>query len=68
MIILIWTSGNSNCQQTSPDPELVQWRPLANRHKLYVKCGGGQNTTILLVVIKQHFSAYSEAIFRFTKC
>jgi hypothetical protein len=33
-----------------------------------VKYDAGQNTTSLLVVIKQHVSADSEAIFRFTKC
>jgi hypothetical protein len=33
-----------------------------------LKYGGGQNTTSLVVVIKQHVSAYSKAIFRFTKC
>jgi hypothetical protein len=32
-----------------------------------VKYDGVQNTTILLGVIKQHVSAYAEAIFRFTK-
>jgi hypothetical protein len=57
---------NSSENQNTPFI-ILSWGIPVVRH-IKVKCGGGQNTTGLLVVIKQLVSAYSEAIFKFTKC
>jgi hypothetical protein len=62
----------ANNFETDFKPEMywypAKWRE--SKFKLHkVKYGGGKNATSLLVVIKkQHVSAYSEAIFRFTNC